>query len=129
MTIGKWVKGKEDILYGVFRILVGLMFFLHGWAKLFGPKAVQLVSLMGLAGVFEFVGGALVLLGLWSRIGALLGAVTMLVAFLYMHLGWNPLATGGELPILYFVSFLVILVHGAGSCCSLEKKLWKSERF
>ena len=123
MTIKKLVQGKEAIFYGIFRILVGLMFFLHGWAKLFGAKPVALVSLMGVAGVIELAVGIMLVLGLWSRLGALLGAVEMLVAYLKVHAfnAWNPLNNGGELALLYFAAFLVVLYHGNGKW-SLEKK-------
>lgn len=121
--------GKQ--FYAIFRIIVGLMFFMHGAGKLFGwfgGTAQTLGSLMGVAGVVETLAGLAILLGLWSRLAALGGAVTMLVAYFYMHIGFNPLTSGGEVALLYFVAFLVIMRDGAG-VWSLEKKLWDKEKF
>ncbi|NQV91966.1 DoxX family protein [Candidatus Woesearchaeota archaeon] len=130
MCIKKYVKGKEDILYGIFKVIVGLMFFLHGWGKLFGAKAAPLMSLMGVAGVIEFAVGIMLVFGLWSRLGALIAGLEMLVAYFYMHIpgGFNPLNNGGELALLFFAAFLVVLYHGNGKW-SLEKVLFKKETF
>ncbi len=120
-------------LYGVFQILVGLMFFMHGAGKLFGwfgGNAQALGSLFGVAGIVETLVGLALVFGMWSRLAALGGAITMLVAYFYVHVGngLNPLGNGGEAAILYFVAFLVIMRDGAGAW-SLEKKLWGKERF
>tara|TARA_Y100000310_G_scaffold321134_1_gene378381 strand:- start:1408 stop:1722 length:315 start_codon:yes stop_codon:yes gene_type:complete len=98
---------------------------LFGW---FGGTAMELGSLMGVAGVVETLAGLAILLGFWTRLGALGGAITMLVAYFYMHLGLNPLTSGGEAAVLYFVAFLVLMRDGAG-VWSLEKKLTGKEKF
>ena len=58
------------------RIMAGFLFFPHGAQKLFGlfggfggqPGATApLLSLMGVAGILEFFGGLLVMLGLFTR--------------------------------------------------------------
>lgn len=92
---------------------------------------MPVTSLFGIAGVIEVVVGLALVLGLWVRLAALLGAVEMLVAFFFIHVpaGWNPLTNGGELALLFFLAFVVMLTHGAGKCCSLELSLWKEERF
>ncbi|HLD00618.1 MAG TPA: DoxX family protein [Candidatus Nanoarchaeia archaeon] len=123
----------NDQLYFLFRIVVGLMFLGHGGQKLFGwmgGNGVELMSLMGLAGVIELVGGILITLGVFTRLVAAIAAVEMLVAFFKMHVsqGWNPLMNGGELALLYFAAFLVMVAWGNGKL-SLEKKLFKKERF
>ena len=117
--------------YGLFRVLVGLMFFMHGAGKVFGwfgGSAVEIASLIGIAGVVEVLVGLAVLLGFWTRLAAVGGAITMLVAYFYMHAGLNPLASGGELAVMYFVAFLVMIRDGAGDW-SLEKKLSGKEKF
>lgn len=108
----------------VLRIGAGLLFMQHGAQKLFGllggmgaPGATApLVSLMGLAGVLEFFGGFLIVLGLFTRPVAILLAVEMLVAFFKAHApkGGFPLENGGELALLYFVVYLALFVLGAG---------------
>ncbi|PIN88072.1 DoxX family protein [Candidatus Woesearchaeota archaeon CG10_big_fil_rev_8_21_14_0_10_32_24] len=130
MCIKKYLKGKEDLLYGIFKVIVGLMFFLHGWGKLFGAKAAPLMSLFGAAGVIEFSVGIMLVLGLWSRLGALIAGLEMLVAYFYMHIpgGFNPLANGGEASLLFFATFLIVLYHGNGKW-NLEKAFFKKETF
>ena len=126
----KCLEKYHDYFYLVFSVLVGLMFFLHGWGKLFGESPAALVSLMGVAGVVELVSGAAIALGFFTRLAGGLGAVTMLVAFFKVHAsgGFNPLTNGGELAVMYFVAFLVIMEHGARKW-SLEQKILKKEVF
>ena len=123
----KCVSKYGDQLYLVFRVLIGAMFFLHGLGKV-TAESFSVTSLLGVAGIVEILVGIMLLLGLWTRLGALAGAITMVVAYVMMHPGLNPLSSGGELAVLYLVSFLVILRDGAGKY-SLEKKLFKKEQF
>lgn len=112
-------------LYVVFRVVIGLLFLLHGVQKLF-VGSFSLVSLMGVAGLIEFFGGILIVIGLWVRPVALISAVQMLVAYFMVHFsqGWNPLSNQGELALLYFVSFLVLFGWGA-SKLSVDEILMK----
>ena len=104
-------------LYFIFRVLVGLLFFTHGIQKfgMLGGSSVNLISLMGLAGTIEVIVGALIAIGLLTRIVALLGALEMLVAYFMVHLpaGLNPLANQGEPALLYFAAFLVLIGYGS----------------
>lgn len=113
-----FLKQNENYFYLAFRVLIGLLFVQHGAQKLFGAlggNQVELISLFGLAGFIEFFGGLMIALGLLTRVAALLGIVDMLGAWFIAHApqGWIPILNGGELAVLYFASFLVILVHGA----------------
>ena len=138
---GKQLEKNGLYFYFVFRVFVGLLFALHGAQKLFGwfggmdskEGSVALFSLMGLAGVVEFFGGLLVAVGLLARLAALLGVVQMLAAYFMAHAskGLVPLAmggNGGELALLYFASFLVILAYGAG-LWGIEKAVRGKELF
>ena len=126
------LKKHSDKLYFLFRVLVGFLFFQHGAQKLFGwfssKGAVQLVSLMGLAGVIEFAVGILVLLGLFTRIASVFGAITMFVAYFMVHASKAiaPLANGGELAVLYFAAFLVLIINGSKKW-ALESKILKTK--
>lgn len=117
-----------DWLYLLFRVLVGLMFFLHGWMKLFGDSPVA--GLFLVAGIIELIVGAGVFLGFFTRGLAIVGGVQMLVAYFYAHAsgGLSPLVNKGELALMYFAAFLVLNKLGAG-IWSLEKKLLKKEVF
>jgi len=117
----KIFENNSDYFYFVFRVVVGLLFFVHGSQKLFGwfgsKGTVELVSLFGLAGVIEVVVGILLVIGLWTRYVALLGALDMIGAWVVSHIpkgGILPWANGGELALLFFVVFLAIMSHGAG---------------
>lgn len=105
--------------YLVFRVLVGLMFLTHGTAKLFGwgGNAVDPgFTLIFLAGIVETLVGITATIGLYTRWAGALGAVTMLVAYFYAHApnGWLPLANKGELALMYFAAFLVLMKGGGG---------------
>ena len=131
--IFKYVKNYENHLYFVFRVLIGLLFMQHGAQKLFGMfgfQAVPLTSLFGLAGIIEFFGGLAIAVGFFTRLAALISALEMGVAYFMVHAsqGLIPILNQGELALLYFASFLVIIVYGARKL-SLEKALLKKEIF
>lgn len=110
-------------LLGVLRIVTGLLFLQHGTAKLFGVPhvemfdGVQLFSLMGVAGVLELAGGALIVLGLFTRPVAFILSGMMAVAYFMAHApqGFSPLLNQGELAIMYCFVFLYLFVAGAGA--------------
>ena len=109
-----------NVTHAAFRIGVGVLFLQHGLQKIFGllgGRQVELASLMGLAGVFELVGGVLLIAGLLTRPVAAALAVEMLAAFGMAHLpkgGW-PIQNGGELPLLFALAFVFLAGHGAGA--------------
>jgi len=109
----------------VLRIGAGLLFVQHGLQKLFGllggfggtpGETAPLVSLMGLAGVLELVGGVMLVAGLFVRPVALILAVEMVVAYFYAHVpqGGFPIQNGGELALLYALVFGFLAARGAG---------------
>lgn len=107
-------------IYALLRIVAGFMFLMHGTQKLFGwpgqGDTVDLVSLMGLAGIVEFVGGLLIMIGLFASIAAFIASGQMAVAFFMAHSPehWNPLLNNGEVAVLYCFLFLYIAARGAG---------------
>lgn len=124
----------QEYFYFAFRVLVGLFFLQHGGQKLFGwfgglgGNPVELVSLMGLAGIIEFFGGLAILLGIFTRLAALISAAEMIVALFMAHFqqGYVLIKNGGEPAALFFASFLVLLAYGAGRW-NLGKMLFKKE--
>lgn len=106
----------------IFRIMFALLFFAHGLVKLSGypagaqPGQVALLSLFGIAGLFEFVGGAFLIVGLFTRPVAILLCGEMAVAYFLLHApqGFFPSLNGGELAILYCFAFLYLGFAGAG---------------
>lgn len=109
-------------LLSLFRIVFALLFFAHGLAKMAGypagaqPGQVAILSLFGVAGLFEFIGGALLVVGVFTRPVAILLSGEMAVGYFLVHApqGFFPSLNGGELAILYCFAFLVIGIAGAG---------------
>jgi putative oxidoreductase len=101
------------------RIVVGLLFALHGAQKLFGVLGgtkVPLVGLYGAAGVIEFFGGLLIALGLLGSWAAFVASGEMAAAYFMGHFpkGFWPIQNGGELALLYCFVFLYIATRGSG---------------
>jgi len=71
---------------------------------------------MGLAGVLEVFGGALLLIGLFSRPVAFILSGEMAVAYFQAHYprGFWPVLNGGEPAILFCFVFLYLAAAGAG---------------
>ena len=72
------------------------------------------INALFLAGSIELVGGALILIGLWTHLEALIAALDMVMAYLIAHLAWFPTVNNGELAAMYFFSFLIIFCMGPG---------------
>ena len=84
------------------------------------------MSLMGLAGIIEFFGGLLIMIGLFTNWVAFICAGQMAVAYFMVHLprGFVPIQNGGELAALYSWVFLYISSRpiGVWSLDSFRKK-------
>ena len=119
-------------LLSVLRIIAGVLFMAHGSQKLFGfppgqrTGTPQLLSLAGAAGILEFFGGLLILLGLFTRPVAFILSGQMAVAYFMVHAprGFWPIANGGELAVLYCFLFLYLAAAGGGPW-SLDRTLRK----
>ena len=110
----------RDITLTLLRIVTGLLFWQHGAQKLFGwlgGQPVQdLMSQFGLAGILEFFGGILIILGLLTRPVAFLLSGEMAVAYFQVHApnGLWPIQNQGEVVALFSFVFLFFAAHGAG---------------
>jgi putative oxidoreductase len=104
------------------RIVTGLLIIQHGMGKIIGFPVVamyanvQPFSLIGGAGFIELIGGALLILGLWTRPVAFILAGEMAFAYFIGHFpkGFHPLINGGTLAILYCFTCLYLSTAGAG---------------
>lgn len=104
------------------RIVTGLLFLAHGTSKLFDfphvdmPMAITVGSLPWIAGVLEVVGGALIVLGLFTRPTAFILSGQMAVAYWMIHAPQSPfpIQNGGDPAILYCFIFLFFAAAGAG---------------
>ena len=119
-------------LLSVLRIVAAFMFIQAGTLKLFAfpvgvpPNGgtVPLISEAGLAGVLETFGGALLLLGLFTRPAAFLLAGEMAVAYFQVHFpqGFWTVVNGGQPAVLYCFIWLYISAAGPGPW-SIDAKL------
>jgi putative oxidoreductase len=109
----------------VLRIITAYLLIPHGTAKLFGVPhqqmfdGLQLMSLMGLAGILEAFGGLLLLIGLFTRPVAFVLCGFMAVAYFMAHGSQGhvllPMLNGGELAVLYCFVLLYFVFAGAGA--------------
>ncbi|PGH47787.1 DoxX family protein [Streptomyces sp. Ru87] len=115
-------RAREPVI-GVFRIVVGLLFACHGAATLFdvlgGPHAgvPEFGAWPGWwAAAIQLVGGALVLLGAWTRVAALVCSGSMAYAYFVVHQpeALFPIENGGEPSAMFCWAFLLIAVLGPG---------------
>lgn len=113
--------GIPHFFLNAMRIVVALMFMQHGVQKLFAGfganSAAELLTPRWFAGVLEFWGGALILVGLWTRPVAFVLAGEMAWAYFQAHLprGWIPIMNGGELAVLYCFFYLFLAANGGGA--------------
>jgi putative oxidoreductase len=103
----------------VLRIVVALLFFEHGLSKLFGfPQGhiVEAFTLAWYAGVIEFAGGALLALGLFTRLAAFIMSGEMAFAYFLSHAphSFFPIINRGDGAILYCFIFLYFIFAGGG---------------
>ena len=104
------------------RIATGFMFMSHGLQKILGlpvpPRAETVLwSLSGVAGLMELVGGALIIIGLFTRPVAFLLSGEMAFAYFIAHAPQSfwPLLNRGELAALYSFVFLYFAIAGSGA--------------
>ena len=107
----------------ILRIVAGLLFLHYGIAKILHFPAVPMLANItpgswpeGPAGTIELIGGALVLIGLFSRIAAFILSGEMAVAYFIGHFphGFYPVVNGGGAAILFCFVFLYLAAAGPG---------------
>jgi putative oxidoreductase len=109
-------------LLSILRVMTGLLFLQHPFAKFFGIPHVaafdnlRLFSLVGLAGVIELVGSILIIAGFFTRTVAFILSGEMAVAYFMSHAprDFYPLTNGGESAVLFCFIFLYIAASGPG---------------
>jgi putative oxidoreductase len=125
----------EPSLRSLARIVIGFTFSLHGWQKVFGAFGglggfhPPLSSMLGVAGIIETIGGALIILGLFTTPVAFLLAGEMAIGYFRTHAprGFWPISNGGELAVFYCFFFLWLSSAGPGPW-SLDRILTRRHR-
>lgn len=103
------------------RLFAGALFAQHGAQKLFGvlqsPMTAPIGSQFWFAGIIEFFGGLLLILGLFTRPAAFIAAGEMAFAYFTVHIkqGFWPILNKGEPAILFCFTFLYFAATGAGA--------------
>ncbi len=109
-------------ILSVLRIVLGLVLLQYGLAKLFGWPAVKMfkdlpwLSLFGVAGMFELIGGTLLILGLFTRPAAFILSGEMAAAYFIEHfpLSFFPILSGGDLAVSLCFTLLYLSFAGGG---------------
>ena len=116
-----FLSNFSPALLSLLRIMTGLLLMQHGTAKILGfPETdmagVDLTSLIGISGILELVGGALLVIGLFTRPVAFILSGMLAVAYFMAHApqGFYPLLNGGELAVLYCFALLYLAAAGGG---------------
>jgi putative oxidoreductase len=128
----QWIARYEPYVLSILRIMVALVFLQHGLSRLFAfPSPLPtpgLFSLHWFAGVIELAGGALLTLGLFSRVAALIMSGEMAFAYFLSHAprGFFPINNHGDLAIVFCFAFLYLAFAGPGPW-SLDA-LWQRRR-
>jgi len=115
----------QRVVYNALRVIACFIIMQHGAQKLLGllggvgPQhgSAPLVSLMGLAGIVEFVLASLVLVGLFTRPAAFIVSGEMAAAYFKVHAprGFWPIQNHGELAVVLCFTFLFFAAFGGGT--------------
>ncbi|MCU1684053.1 MAG: DoxX family protein [Amycolatopsis sp.] len=115
------LNDARDHALGLFRIVLGFLFACHGAKTIFGILGAKAPAAFGTwpgwwAALIQLVGGVLVLLGVGTRIAALISSGSMAFAYFTVHVenGLWPINNGGEAAAMFCWTFLLIAVAGPG---------------
>jgi putative oxidoreductase len=122
MYVRQRLLSQAPYLLSVLRIVIALLFIEHGSMKLLGfPPSSQaspltLLSLEGLSGALELVGGLLLLPGLFTRAVAFVLSGEMAAAYFIAHASKSffPALNKGEAALIYSFLFLYLAAAGGG---------------
>lgn len=125
-------KSSAGYGFSLLRIMIGIVFIAHGSQKLFGAfggygleGTGQYMASLGLtpgylmallAGLGEFVGGSLILLGLLTRLGGIITAIVSIVALFTVHIshGFFIATSGMEYILVLLFASIAFIVEGSG---------------
>jgi len=121
--MNRWISWAPQFR-SILRIVCGVLFIPLGTMKLFAwpvgmppnNATASLLSQIGVGGVLELVGGALILVGLCTRPVAFVLSGEMAVAYWQFHapMGFWPMLNQGQPAILFCFIFLYLSAAGAG---------------
>lgn len=119
------------------RLILGIVFFVHGYSKLFGgiPQTINFFSSLNIplpgffayvVSILEFFGGILLIIGVIVSLISILLAIDMLVAILLVHLknGFFINNGGYEFTLTLLAALVTLAMLGPGKL-SLQKAFKK----
>ncbi|MCI1278002.1 MAG: DoxX family protein [Nitrospira sp.] len=115
-----FMRSYASQTYALLRIVTGFLFFWHGTQKLFSvpmPPPQQIPSfVIAIAGPIELIGGALVMIGLFTGWAAFLCSGLMAFGYWMAHgtKALLPIQNMGDLAVLFCFVFLYISSYGSG---------------
>jgi len=115
------LSGLAPYFLALLRVIAALLFMSHGTMKILGFPASDfrpdLLSIYGVAGILEIVGGILLVLGFLTRPVAFILSGMMAVAYFKAHAGsaFVPAQNGGEAAVLFCFIFLYLVFAGPGA--------------
>jgi putative oxidoreductase len=117
-----------DLGLTVLRVVTGIVFFMHGWTKVFvwgfegttagfAQMGIPLAGIAGpMVGLLELLGGLALIIGLGTRWISVPLAITMVVAILKVHLGAGFFAPNGyEFPLMLLAGTVGLTLSGGGA--------------
>ena len=125
---GSGLSGAQGWGLTVLRVVVGVVFLVHGVDKVFNLKFGGVAGFFAQHGIpapavaavvvslVEFLGGIALILGLFSRWVAIPIAIDMLVAILVVHLpnGFFVSSRGYEFTLLLLAASVALILEGGG---------------
>ncbi|MGV0818315.1 DoxX family protein [Martelella sp. AMO21009] len=121
MSTNRMLQPMAPIFLAILRVVTGILFFEHGTQKILHfpdtDRYPEMFSLFWVGGILEIVGGALIVLGLFTRISAFVLSGMMAVAYFMVHApqSFYPANNGGDAAILFCFIFLYLVFAGPGS--------------
>jgi putative oxidoreductase len=122
------LASNSPAVISIFRIIVGLLFAVHGSATILGwpfGAAIPFGMTAGWwSGIIQLVAGLLVAIGLFTRPAAFIASGEMAVAYFWKHVidpppgitkSFWPHVNNGELAVLFCFAFLLLVFIGPGS--------------
>lgn len=123
----RFLGKRAELIYAVSRVVVGMMYWMHGTTKLFGwpPGAyagppVELLSLVGAAAVIETIAGFMIMVGLQAGWAGFIASGEMAVAYLLRQFPfailpiYRPPNILGESAVFNCFFFLLVAAKGSG---------------
>ena len=130
------MKRVQELMYfpyfhgwaiAILRVVTGIVFFAHGWQKIFVDGLNRFAGFLGQIGVpapnffsplvawVELLGGLALILGLFTRWATIPLAINMLVAAVTVHLkGGFFLPAGYEYALVLLAASISLFLAGSG---------------